>query len=164
MLNDANVQAPLSLSTRFKNSFPRIAYYLGLSAKTYPASAGDWAFPHNTPVCWGNVAPFTSALAGNLLPPDVSKPGDVVAEGINYSDASGHVGIIVGPQQTVSADSAAGCVSPGTPAEVIDITNYGFRPDGWASPQTYVNQYGQVVPCSTSGWKSKATVKRFVCQ
>jgi hypothetical protein len=161
VLVDANTQAPLSLNTRFKNSFPRIAYYLGMTTKSYPASAGDWAYPHNTMVCWRNVPPFTSVLAGTLLPPDVSQPGDVIAEAINYSDASGHVGIIVGPQQTASADSAAGCTSPGTPAEIIDITNYGFRPDGWASPQ--INPAtGQ--PCSTSGWKSNAVVKRFVCQ
>lgn len=59
----------------------------------------------------------------------------------------------------------AACMSNGTiPAEIIDITDYGFRPDGWASLQTYVNQNGQVVPCSQNGWKSKAVVKRFTCQ
>jgi hypothetical protein len=164
VLVQAGDQAPLSLGTTFRNSLPRIAYYLGLtSTGSYPASAGDWAYPHNTMACWHNVPASTNTL-GPDYPADHSILGDVIAEAINYSDASGHVGIIGAPQQTVSADSAAGCISPGTPPEIIDITNYGFRPDGWASPQTYLNQYGQTVPCSTSGWKSNAVVKRFVCQ
>jgi hypothetical protein len=158
VLNDANTQAPLSLSTRFKNSFPRIAHYLGFSTKSYPASAGDWAFPHNTMACWHNIGPVDSVF-GHLLPPDVSRPGDVIAEPIFYSDASGHVGIIVGSQQTASADSAADCVSGGTtPSEVIDITNYGFRSDG----SQVLSPTGQV--CSTHGLRSHAVVKRFVCQ
>jgi hypothetical protein len=159
VLNDANAQAPLSLSTRFKNSFPRIAYYLGASTKSYPASAGDWAFPHNTMTCWRNVEPSESVF-GHLLPADVSMPGDVIAESIlSYGDATGHVGIVAGFQQTVSADSAAYCTSEGTkPAEIIDITNYGVRPDGWK----VLSPTGQV--CSTYGWKSNAVVKRFVCQ
>jgi hypothetical protein len=98
-------------------------------------------------------------------PADLSRPGDIIAEAINYTNATGHVGIVVGSSQTASADSAAACMSNGTiPAEIIDITDYGFRPDGWASSQTYVNQNGQIVPCSQNGWKSKAVVKRFTCQ
>jgi hypothetical protein len=82
-----------------------------------------------------------------------------IAQPINYSDATGRVGIIVGVQQTESADSAAACIS-GAPAGIIDVTKFGFRPDGWVSPQTYSNG----APCATSGQKSKAVVKRFVCQ
>jgi len=159
VLDDAGTQAPLSLGTRFRNSFPRIAHYFTSSTAIYPSSAGDWAFPHTTMKCWQNVTIPSDRLGG--YPADVSNPGDVIGEAINYTDASGHVGIIVGPQQTVSADAAALCISQGTiPAEIIDVTNYGFRLDGWASPQTYPSG----VPCSQNGWKSKAVVKRFVCQ
>jgi hypothetical protein len=160
VLDDARTQAPLSFGTRFRNSLPRIAHYFGYtSTASYPASAGDWAYAHNTMTCWQNVTIPSDRLGG--YPADVSKPGDVIAEAINYTDASGHVGIIVSPQQTVSADAAADCISHGTtPAEIIDITDYGFRLDGWASPQTRPNG----VPCSQNGWKSKAVVKRFVCQ
>jgi hypothetical protein len=136
-----------------------IAHYFTSSNAIYPASAGDWAFPHTTMKCWQSVTIPSDRLGG--YPADVSNPGDVIGEAINYTDASGHVGIIVGPQQTVSADAATLCISQGTiPAEIIDITNYGFRPDGWASPETCPSG----VPCSQNGWKSKAVVKRFVCQ
>jgi hypothetical protein len=157
VLAEAGTQAPLSLGTKFRNAFPRIAYYMGkTTSASYPASAGDWAYPHNTLTCWQNVTVPTDRLGG--YPADVSKPGDVIAEAINYTDASGHVGIIVGPRQTASADSAAACMSKG-PSEMIDLTDYGFRADGSVAvnPNT-----GQV--CSTSGWKSNAVVKRFVCQ
>jgi hypothetical protein len=157
ILAQAGTQAPLSLGTKFRNAFPRIAYYMGKTSSTsYPASAGDWAYPHNTLTCWQNVTVPGDRLGG--YPADVSKPGDVIAEAINYTDASGHVGIIVGPRQTASADSAAACMSKG-PSEMIDLTDYGFRADGSVvvNPNT-----GQV--CSTSGWKSNAVVKRFVCQ
>jgi hypothetical protein len=78
---------------------------------SYPASAGDWAFPHNTLACWQNVPAGTPTLSGPTYPADQSIPGDVIAEAISFTDASGHVGFVVGPQQTVSGDSAAACVN-----------------------------------------------------
>ncbi len=138
----------------------RAAYLLGLvDTPAYPAQAKDWATPSTNLKCWRAVTVTQVPVGPKPLPPDISEPGDVIAQAINYSDATGHVGIIVGTQQTASADSAATCVS-GAPAGIIDITNFGFRPDGWVSPQTYPNGS----PCSTSGQKSKAVVKRFVCQ
>ena len=149
-------------------------YYLG-SANTakYPASAGDWAFPHATMACWQVVAPYKSVIAGQVLPPDVSRPGDVIAEDINYTDASGHVGIIAGPRQTISADSAAPCIShpPNTsdyppylpansPAGTIDISTFGFRPEGWVD----ADKASDGTSCRTSGLERNVVVKRFVCQ
>ena len=164
VLNDAGAQAPLSLGTRVRY------YFHSVNTASYPASAGDWAFPHPTLACWHAVAPFASVF-GIMLPPDVSVPGDVIAEGINYSDASGHVGIIVGPRQTASADSAAPCISfppnvfpnlpPNSPAGTIDISDWGFRPDGWVDPYSYPPT-GQ--PCRDTGLEKDVVVKRFACQ
>jgi hypothetical protein len=54
---------------------------------------------------------------------------------------------------------AAACMSLGVnQAEVVDITDSGFRPDG----SSQINANCQV--CSTHGWKSHAVVKRYVCQ
>ncbi len=157
VLLQAGAQAPVSTGTR-------IRYLLGMAntpSYSYPASAGDWAFSHTDMRCWHNVT-FTSPppLGPDPFPADLSMPGDVIAEAIDYTDASGHVGIVVGPQQTASADSAAPCISPGTPAGTIDISDFGFRPDGWVDPYTGAN--GQ--PCRTSGLTRNAVVKRFVCQ
>jgi hypothetical protein len=164
VLTTAGLQAPLSLGTRAR-------YYLNMANKaSYPASAGDWAFPHPTITCWKPVPPFASVF-GNMLPPDVSIPGDVIAEAINYSDASGHVGIIVGPRQTVSADSSAPCISsppnvfpglpPNSPAGTIDISDWGFRPDGWVDPYSLP---GTGQPCRNTGLEKDVVAKRFVCQ
>jgi hypothetical protein len=80
----------------------RIAYYLGkvgltqVDSANYPAQAGDWANPKKTLGCWKTlVVPDGSAVG--TLPPDISIAGDIVAEAIQFSDATGHVGIIVGP-------------------------------------------------------------------
>jgi hypothetical protein len=160
VLQDAGTQAPLSLSSRFKLSFPRVAHYLTLSSTLYPASAGDWAYPHNTMKCWRNVPAPTDQL-GPVYPADLARSGDVIAEAIYYSDATGHVGVVVGPDQTASADSAAWCVSGRTvPNETITVSDFGFRPDGWVDP--YQDLDG--TPCRTHGLKSQAVVKRFVCQ
>ena len=156
VLQDTGQKVPYST-----NWVRRVADIFGLlnSPLYYPALAGDWASRTNVLGCWHNVTVPSNRAGG--YPADLSRAGDVIAEAINYSDATGHVGIVVGWKQTVSADSAAACMSGGTvPAETIDITDYGFRPDGWASSQTYSNG----VPCSTSGWKSNAVVKRFTCQ
>jgi len=53
------------------------------------------------------------------------------------------------------------CFPPYSPRETIDVTDYGFRPDGWIDPYTDPVT-GQ--PCRTHGLKSKAVVKRFACQ
>jgi hypothetical protein len=134
----------------------RIAYLLGMvDTPGYPAQSRDWANPSTDLKCWRPVTvPVSPLLPPGTLPPDVSRPGDVIAEAINYSDAYGHVGIIVGSQQTVSADSAATCIPPYAAAGTIDISDYGFRLDNWGDPYA----------CRTHGLKSKASVKRFVCQ
>jgi hypothetical protein len=153
VLNEAGAQAPLSLGTR-------VRHYLGeVNTPSYPASAGDWAYPHNTMTCWRNVTAPNDRL-NSEYPADVARPGDVIAEAIGYSDASGHVGIVVGPNQTASADSAAPCFSPYPIAGTIDVTDFGFRPANWIDP--FKDPTGQ--PCRTSGLKSNAVVKRFVCQ
>jgi cell wall-associated NlpC family hydrolase len=49
------------------------------------------------------------------------QPGDVVAEAHDYSDATGHCGIVVGPNETVSASSLVG--------GNIVLNDWGFRSD-----------------------------------
>lgn len=54
---------------------------------------------------------------------EIPQPGDVVAEGIQYTNgASGHVGIVVKFGQTASQES--------DPKEQLGISNFGFRLDG----------------------------------
>jgi hypothetical protein len=47
----------------------------------------------------------------------------VIAVGHNY-DAEGHVGIVVSPGWTASANART------TPAGIITVNNWGFRPAG----------------------------------
>jgi hypothetical protein len=130
----------------------RAEYLLGLvDTPAYPAQSRDWANAGTNLKCW---KPVVDRYQPPALPPDISRPGDVIAEAINYSDAFGHVGIVGGPQQTVSADSASQCVI-GQPAGTIDISDYGFRPDNWVDPLSCGRIYGK---------KKDASVKRFVCQ
>ncbi len=161
VLEQAGTNPPGSPSSGARQ---RIKYYLGLAdTPVYPALAGDWANPSTVLKCWKTVTinPGNPPLAPGTLPPDISIPGDVIAEAINYSDATGHVGIIVGSRQTASADSAAPCFPPYGPAGIIDISDYGFRPDNWVDP--FKNSLtGQ--PCRTHGKERFAVVKRFVCQ
>jgi cell wall-associated NlpC family hydrolase len=158
VLEDAGQQVPYST-----NWVRRVADFFGLlHSPLYPALAGDWASRTRVLGCWHNVTfDGPPRLGGDPLPADLSKPGDIIAEAINYSNATGHVGIVVGAQQTVSADSAAACFPPNSPTETIDISDYGFRPDSWVDPYTDP-QTGQ--PCRSNGKKSNAVVKRFVCQ
>jgi hypothetical protein len=144
VLEDSGQAVPLSIDWR-----SRARYLLGrVDTPYYPALAGEWASPSTTLGCWHNVTVPSDRLGG--YPASMSQPGDVIGEAINHINATGHVGIVVGPEQTASADSAAACMSLGViPAEIIDITNYGFRADG----AVQVNPDGQV--CSTTGWKSK---------
>jgi RHS repeat-associated protein len=89
-----------------------LGYQLGVtSLLKYAPIAGQWADASI------DIPNWTVVSAG----PQQAQPGDIIAEKINYSDASGHVGIVVGSQQTASADSTA--KPPGT----ITISNYGFR-------------------------------------
>jgi hypothetical protein len=156
VLLSAGAQAPVSSSLR---SWTK--YELGLSSSPYyPALASDWAKPSTDLKCWHNVPALTNTL-GPDYPAEHAVPGDVIAEAINYRDASGHVGVVAGPQQTVSADSASWCFPPYSPAGTIDISNFGFRPDSWLDPYTNPTT-GQ--PCRTTGLMSNAVVKRFVCQ
>jgi hypothetical protein len=84
---------------------PQVSVWLGI--KHRPPTAGEWADPGEDISGWVVVTE--------------PKPGDVVAEAITYSDATGHCGIVVGPNETASANSLLG--------GNIDINDYGFRED-----------------------------------
>ena len=89
---------------------------------SYPPLAGQWADR-------GHAIPGFEVLN---VPPDVPQPGDVVAVKHDSWDASGHVGIVAGPNQTVSA----------TPQDGVVKNDWGFRPD----------QKGEVVFRRYVGW------------
>jgi cell wall-associated NlpC family hydrolase len=72
----------------------------------YPPLAGQWADPDFV------IAGFEVLT----VPPDSPQPGDVVAVAHESSDASGHAGIVVGPNTTVSARS-----------DGVVQNNFGFR-------------------------------------
>ena len=84
----------------------------------YPPVAAQWADPKVEISGW-------RVLGADEQP----MPGDVVAEKINWSDASGHVGIVVekagGGVETMSVTAA----KPGG-IETIMRTNFGFRGSG----------------------------------
>jgi hypothetical protein len=127
----------------------------------YPARAGDWANPGKILKGWKTVLVPAGAPAGSF-PADYSLPGDVIAEAIQYSDASGHVGIIVNnlQHQTASADSTTSCDFSGLPAGVITISDYGFRPDNYLRICHMPSGDIQL----THGQKRYAVVKRFFGQ
>lgn len=83
---------------------PEVSRYVVLSR---PLTAGEWATPGVDIDGWTVVTD--------------PQPGDVVAEAHNYADATGHVGIVVGEKQTISASS----VVRGT----IVKNDWGFRED-----------------------------------
>ena len=87
-----------------------------LGMQGYPPVAQQWADPNYSIPNWRVLQPGESP-----------QPGDVVAQKINYSDATGHVGIVVGNGQTVSQWSE--------PQEIVGQNDWGFRPE----------QQGQVV-------------------
>jgi hypothetical protein len=99
-----------------------------LGIKGFPPTAGQWADPNYQIPGW--VV---------LKPGETPQPGDVVAEKINYTDATGHVGIVVDNQQTVSQWSK--------PIEIVGQNNYGFRADNDPSP---------------TGHRSNAVFRRYV--
>jgi len=82
------------------------------AARNYPPLARDWAIP------WIKIPMWTVVKDG----PAAAQLGDIVSERILYWDASGHAGIVVGPGQTVSADSTA------SPPGRITVTDYGSVP------------------------------------
>src|SRR5262249_20611893 len=154
VLEDVGLQYPLATDWR-----QRLRYLLGkASTPEYPALAGDWATRHSVLGCWKNVTLIgPPRLQGDPVPADLSRPGDIIAQSINYTDATGHVGIVVGSGQTASADSAASCIPPlHSPDETVDISDFGFRPDGWVDP--YTNP-ATGRPCRTTGLKRDAVVK-----
>lgn len=102
------------------------------SGRNNPPLAGDWA------ASWIDIPMWTVVTDG----PSAAQPGDIVSERILYWDASGHVGIVVGPSQTVSADSTA------SPPGKITVSDYGFRSDDDA------RKYGHSKDC---------TIRRFAC-
>ena len=77
----------------------------------------------------------------------------MIAEAITFEGATGHVGIIVGPQQTMSTDSTVFCYDPPTPNGTIRKSDYGFRPDDYVDPEH----------CRFYGLRKNAVVKRFSC-
>src|SRR5271165_3831494 len=81
---------------------------LGLLGFTRDPTAKEWA---------------TMSIKGWSAPDSVAnaRPGDVIAVGHNY-DAEGHVGIVVSPGWTASANART------TPAGIITVNNWGFRP------------------------------------
>jgi len=83
---------------------PVVPKYLVFSR---PPTAGEWADSSVHIEGWAIVTD--------------PKPGDVIAEAHNYSDATGHVGIVVGEKQTVSASALVG--------GVIVQNDWGFRPE-----------------------------------
>ena len=140
----------------------RFAYLVGLvDSPFYPARAGDWANPAKILKGWKTVLIPVGAPTGSY-PPDFSLPGDIIAEAIQYSDATGHVGIIVNnlQHQTASADSTTSCDFSGLPAGVITITDYGFRPDNYQRICQTPN--GNIL--LTHGQERYAVVKRFFGQ
>ena len=83
---------------------------LGWFGATRAPTAKEWA---------------TMSFAGWSAPDSVAnaRPGDVIAVGHNY-DAEGHVGIVVSPGWTASANANT------SPAGIITVNNWGFRPAG----------------------------------
>ena len=72
-----------------------------------PPTAGEWADSSTTITGWTVVTE--------------PQPGDVVAEAHNYSDATGHCGIVVGSKLTCSASSLEG-------GKIVQ-NDWGFRQD-----------------------------------
>ena len=101
------------------------------AGRNIPPLAGDWA------INWIDI-PMWEMVKG----PAAAQPGDIISEWIFYRGASGHVGIVVGPRETASADSTA------TPPGTITLSDYGFRADDDPHP------HGHAKDC---------TIRRFTC-
>ena len=77
-----------------------------------PPLAGDWADPDVELEGWEVIDPEETT----------PMPGDVAAEPVDYSDATGHVAIVVSEDTTVGTDSNF--------HGLIRETDWGFRTDG----------------------------------
>jgi RHS repeat-associated protein len=89
-------------------------YYLGMGS---PPTARQWANSKYKIPNWRV-----------LNPGETPRPGDVIAEQIDaYTDATGHVGIVISIGKTVSQWSE--------PFEIVGENDYGFRADN--DPKTY---------------------------
>jgi RHS repeat-associated protein len=73
----------------------------------YPPVAKQWADPNYNIPGWEV-----------LKPGETPQPGDVAAQAINYTDATGHVTIVVGPGQTIGTSDKE---------HKISKTDWGFR-------------------------------------
>ena len=102
------------------------------AGRKYPPLARDWA------IGWIDIPMWTTVTDG----PSAAQPGDIIGEWIVYSDATGHVGIVVSPGKTASADWTA------TPPGKITIGDYGFRSD--QDPRIH-------------GHANKCAIRRFSC-
>ncbi len=82
----------------------------------YPPLAREWADPKVAIPGWKVVS--------------TPQPGDIVAEQIDYDDgaASGHVGIVLGPGQTISTDDLNGLTGK------ITSNHFGFGPNQLGTP------------------------------
>jgi len=122
-----------------------------------PISAADWATTDKPIACWNKVP-------GG---PDDAQPGDILATGWppGGNDDTGHVGIVVAPEQGivpnlrfVSASSVAPYFWPPLMKQsfvpgTITVTDYGFRSPGYAPEPPPANQ----------GLKADSKVRRFSC-
>lgn len=86
----------------------------------FPSTAADWANPFVKIPGW-------IVLTSKQAP----MPGDIVAVQENYSDATGHVGIVIGPNLTSSFSSYT---------QQVTENDWGFRSDngGWPVFRRYV--------------------------
>jgi RHS repeat-associated protein len=80
--------------------------YFGIGEPKYPILAGQWADPSYDIKGW-------RVVTGPVI------PGDIIAEAHNYSDATGHVGIVTGNNLSTSASSLR--------QGVIVENSWGFR-------------------------------------
>jgi RHS repeat-associated protein len=78
---------------------------------TRDPTAHEWADPGVKISGWSSPLPLSRA-----------QPGAVIAQ--EHGSTWGHVGIVVGPGQTVSANTAV------RPAGLVTLNNWGFRPAG----------------------------------
>lgn len=111
-----------------------------LSLEGFPPTAEQWADPDFKIPNWRI-----------LLPGETPQPGDVAAQQIDYSDATGHVAIVVEPGKTVSQAS--------DPEEVVIMNDWGFRPKqkGEVVFRRYVPPPPIVLPISILGSKTDNT-------
>jgi hypothetical protein len=101
-----------------------------------PPLAGEWANPNF------NIPGWAVVTDGSV------QRGDIIAEPHEYSDASGHVGIVVGARRTASASAVA------DPAGLIVINDWGFRPENHVTIRRYVGpvfKTGRLARAGNSG-------------